>query len=101
MTCKKKFLKARKSHKRLRDVPAEYQKTAIKQARTACDVSNKYGNGNLAWRTRKKGFRSAVECNKTPRYVGNHSARLPGLGDVGLLEEQPYQWPHNWLYGAH
>ena len=96
----KEFRWARKTSPYLREVNIRYQNAAVRQARTACDVSNKYGRGNLKFRSRKRGGRTSVECGEAPKYAGNQTARLPGLGKVELLEEQPYAWPHNWLHGA-
>ena len=42
----------------------------------------------------------AVVCDISPRFVDNMHASLPGLGAIRLHEEQPYQYPHNWLHGA-
>ena len=84
----------------LQDVPALYQIAAIRQARTAADLSNKYGNGNMRFRSRRRDAHKAVECDITPNYVDNYTCTLPGLGTVRLCEEQPYQFPCHWLYDA-
>ena len=84
----------------LQDVPVLYQNAAIRQARTAADISNKYGNGNMRFRSRKRHDRMAVECDIEPKYVDNRTCTLPGLGAVRLCEEQPYQFPSHWLYDA-
>ena len=97
---RKEFRRARNTAPYLREISIQYQMAAIRQARTACDVSNKYGRGNLNFRSRKRGGRTSVECVEAPKYTGNASTMLPGLGNVELLEEQPYAWPHNWLHGA-
>ena len=56
-----------------------FQQAAIRQARTACDISNKYGNGNLKYRTRKNPLRT-VSCELPPTYVDNQTVSLPALG---------------------
>ncbi len=96
----REFAKVRRSVSWLQTVQRIYQNTAIHQARTACDISNKYGNGNLSFRSKKRDHTKAVSCDVQPRFVDNKHASLPGLGIVELCEEQPYQFPHNWLYGA-
>ena len=96
----KEFTKLRRSTPYLREVERIYQDTAIHQARTAADMSNKYGNGDLRFRTRKHGGRLAVVCDVPPRFVDNMHASLPGLGVVRMFDEQPYRYPHNWLYGS-
>lgn len=93
------FTNARQKASHLRNVERAYQNAAIHQARTAADVSNKYGSGNLAFRTQKKRD-YAVSCDIMPRFVDNSTVSLPGLGHVRLAEEQSYQFPNNWLYGA-
>ena len=50
----KKFRAHRSRTRWLQDVPVLYQHTAIRQARTAADVSHKYGNGNIKFRSRKR-----------------------------------------------
>ncbi|MYH03881.1 MAG: IS200/IS605 family element transposase accessory protein TnpB [Cenarchaeum sp. SB0675_bin_21] len=96
----REFTKVRRSVSWLQTVERIYQNTAIHQARTAADVSNKYGNGELSFRARKRDNTKAVSCDVQPRFVDNRHASLPGLGVVELCEEQPYQFPHNWLYGS-
>ncbi len=94
------FTKLRRCTPHLQEVERIYQNTAIQQARTAADVSNKYGNGKLGFRSRKRDNTKTVSCDVQPRFVDNKHASLPGLGVVELPEEQPYQFPHNWLYGS-
>ena len=96
----KEFTKLRRSTPYLREVERIYQDTAIHQAHTAADISNKYGNGDLRFRTRKHGGKLAVVCDVPPRFVDNTHASLPGLGVVRMFDEQPYRYPHNWLYGS-
>ena len=95
----KAFAAIRRATPWLRDVPAAYQYAAIHRARTAADISNKYGNGNLKYRSRKRP-NGVVECEVAPTYVDNRTASLPGLGHVRLAAEQPYQYPANWLHKA-
>ena len=95
----KEFTTLRRTTPHLRLVERAYQAAAIHQARTAADLSNKYGNGHLKYRTRKDPLRT-VECELPPTFTDNRSVSLPGLGRVTLADEQPYQWPDNWLYGA-
>ena len=95
----KEFTVLRRATPWLRDVPVRYQHAAIHRARTAADLANKHGNGNLKYRTRKNPL-GTVECEEAPTFVDNRSLSLPGLGHVILAEEQPYQYPDNWLYGA-
>ena len=95
----KEFTVLRRATPWLRGVPARYQHAAIHRARTAADISNKHGNGNLKYRTRKNPLET-VECEVAPTYVDNRSVSLPVLGRVILAEEQPYQYPDNYLYGA-
>ncbi len=96
----REFTKVRRSVQWLQTVERIYQNTAIHQARTAADVSNKYGNGELSFRSKKHDNAKAVSCDVQPRFVDNRHASLPGLGVVELCEVQPYQFPRNWLYGA-
>ncbi len=96
----REFTKVRRSVSWLQTVERIYQNTAIHQACTAADVSNKYGNGELSFRSKKLDNTQAVSCDVQPRFVDNKHASLPGLGVVELPEEQPYQFPHNWLYGS-
>ena len=95
----KEFTALRRATLHLRLVERAYQAAAIHQARTAADLSNKHGNGHLKYRTRKDPLRT-VGCELPPTFTDNRSVSLPGLGRVGLADEQPYQWPDNWLYGA-
>ena len=95
----KEFTILRQSTPHLQHAERSFQNTAIRQARTAADLSNRRGSGNLKYRTRKRPGR-AVECDVAPTFVGNQEASLPGLGRVRLAEEQPYAWPDNWLHGA-
>ena len=95
----KEFTILRRATPWLRDVPVKYQYAAIRRARTASDVSNKYGNGNLKYRTRKNPL-GTVEGDIAPTFVDNRSLSLPSLGRATLAEEQPYRYPDNWLYGA-
>ena len=96
----KEFTKVRRAAEHLRASERIYQNTAIRQARTAADLSNRYGNGSLRFRSRKRNDTMLVACDIAPRFVDNFHASLPGIGVVRLCEEQPYQYPHNWLYGA-
>ena len=96
----KRFTKTRRATPHLQRVERIYQNTAIHQARTAADISNKYGDGNLKFRSKKRNGKMAVVCDVQPKFVNNMHASLPGLGVVRLYEEQPYQYPCNWLYGA-
>ena len=96
----KGFTKLRRSTPHLQTVARIYQNTAIHQARTAADIANKYGNGNLKFRSRKRHGTMAVVCDVQPRFVDNMHASLPGIGVVRLREEQPYRYPFHWLYGA-
>ena len=95
----KEFTALRQTTPHLRQTEQAFQQVAIHQARTAADISNKYGGGNLNYRTRKNPLKS-VSCEMSPTYVDNRTVSLPGLGRVLLAEEQPYQYPDNWLYGA-
>ena len=95
----KEFTTIRQATPHLRQTERLFQNTAIHQARTACDISNRYGDGNLKYRTSKKPLRT-VGCELAPTYVGNRAVSLPGLGRVSLAEQQPYQYPNNWLYKA-
>lgn len=95
----KEFAGLRRATSHLRRIGRAFQMAAIHQARTACDISSKYGNGNLKYRTRKDPL-GTVECELPPTFTDNRSVSLPGLGRVALAEEQPYQYPTNWLYGA-
>ena len=95
----KEFTAIRRATPHLQPTTRAFQNTAIRQARTACDVSNKYGNGSLKYRTGKKPLRT-VGCELAPAYVDNQTLSLPGLGHVNLAEQQPYQYPDNWLYKA-
>ena len=96
----KEFTKVRRTTLWLQTVERIYQNTAIGQARTAADISNLYGNGNLKFRSRRRGGHMAVTCDVQPRFVDNFHASLPGIGVVRMCEEQPYQYPYNWLHGA-
>ena len=96
----KEFTRLRSSTPHLREVERAYLNTAIHQARTAADISNKYGNGNLKFRSRKDGDGMSVLCEVPPRFVDNMHASFLGLGIVQMWDEQPYRYPHNWLYGA-
>ena len=96
----KEFTKVRRATPWLPTVERTYQNTAIAQARTAMDISNKYGKGNLKFRSRKRDNAMAITCDAPPRFVDNTSASLPGLGVIRLDEEQPYRYPSNWLYKA-
>ena len=96
----KEFTRLRSSTPHLREVERAYLNTAIHQARTAADISNKYGNGNLKFRSRKDGDRMSVPCEVQPRFVDNMHASLPGMGIVQTWDEQPYQYPFHWLHGA-
>ncbi|MCE2508454.1 MAG: transposase [Nitrosopumilaceae archaeon] len=96
----KLFTKLRNSTPHLLEVERIYQDTAIHQARTAADISNKYGNGNLKFRSKKRGGRLSVACDIPPRFMDNMHASFPGLGTMRLYDEQPYRYPHNWLHGA-
>ena len=95
----KEFTILRRMMPHLQQTERDFQQAAIRQARTAADVSNKHGNGNLKYRTRKNPLRT-VSCEVAPTYVDNQTVSLRGLGRVRLAEQQPYQYPNNWLYGA-
>ena len=95
----KEFTTLRRATPHLQLTARTFQMAAIHQARTACDVSNKHGNGSLKYRTRKDPL-GTVECELAPTYVDNRTLSLPGLGRVTLAVEQPYQYPNNWLHGA-
>lgn len=90
----------RNSTPHLREVERIYLDTAIHQARTAADLSNRYGKGNLKFRSKKRGDRMSVACDIQPRFVDNVHASLPGLGIIQMWDEQPYKYPRNWLHGA-
>ena len=90
----------RRATPHLQAVERKYQDAAIRQARTAADISNKYGNGSLRFRSKKRNGTMAVACDVPPRFVDNMHASLPGLGVVLLCDEQPYTYPRNWLYGS-
>ena len=96
----KEFTDLRRNTPHLRDVERTYQDTAIHQARTAAGLSNKCGNGNLKFRTKRNDGGLAVVCDIPPKYVNNEHASVPGLGVVRMYEEQPYQYPNNWLNRA-
>ena len=95
----KEFTALRRATPHLQLVERAYQAVAIHRARTACDTSNRHGDGGLKYRTRKDPL-GTVECEVAPTYVDNRTASLPGLGRVRLAEEQPYQYPDNWLHKA-
>ena len=95
----KEFTILRQATPHQQQTERDFQQAAIRQARTAADVSNKHGNGNLNYRTRKNPLRT-VSCEVAPTYVDNQTASLRGLGRVRLAGEQPYQYPNNRLYGA-
>ena len=96
----KRFTKLRNSTPHLQEVERIYLDTAIHQARTAADLSNKYGNGSLRFRSRKDNDKMSVPCEVPPRFVDNMHASLPGLGIVQVWDMQPYQYPFHWLHGA-
>ena len=96
----KAFTRLRRSTPHLQGMERTYQNAAIRQARTACDVSNRYGNGDLKFRSRKHNGSMAVVCDTAPRFVDNQNVSLPGLGVVRLCEAQSYQYPHHWLHGS-
>ena len=96
----KEFTRLRRTTSHLQCVGRAYQNTAIHQARTAADISNKRGNGELGFRSRKRDQTMAVVCDMRPRFVDNMHASLPGIGVVRLRDEQSYRYPHNWLHGA-
>ena len=96
----KEFTKVRRAAEHLRASERIYQDTAIHQERTAADLSNKYGTGSIKFRSRKRNGAVTVVCDMAPRFVDNFHASLPGIGIVRLCEEQPYQYPRNWLHGA-
>ena len=96
----KEFTGLRRVTPHLQAVGRKYQDAAIHQARTAADISNKHGNGNLRFRSKKHNGTMAVACDVPPRFVDNMHASLPGLGVVRLRDEQPYTYPRNWLYGS-
>ena len=95
----KEFTALRRATPHLQRTERAFQNAAVHRARTAADLSNRYGGGNLKYRTRKNSL-GTVECEGAPTFVDNRSLSLPGLGRVILAEEQPYAWPDNWLYGA-
>ena len=90
----------RRATPHLQAVERKYQDAAIRQARTAADISNKYGNCSLRFRSKKWNGTMAVACDVPPRFVDNTHASLPGLGVVRLYDEQSYTYPRNWLYGS-
>ncbi|MBI1658636.1 MAG: transposase [Thaumarchaeota archaeon] len=94
------FTELRRSTPWLQATERVYQDAAIVDARTAADISNLYGKGNLKFRSRKKNYSMAVVCNRQPRFMDNSHASLPGIGVIRLDKEQPYQYPHNWLHGS-
>ena len=96
----KLFTKLRNSTPHLREVERIHQDTAVHQARAAADVSNKYVNGNLKFRSKKRGGRLSVTCDIPPRFVNSAHASFPGLGTIRLYDEQSYQYPHHWLHGS-
>ena len=96
----KEFTGVRRAAPHLRTAERTYQNTAIHQARAAADISNKYGNGSLRFRSRKRSGMVSIACDIPPRFVDNFHASLPGIGVVQMREEQPYQYPRNWLHGA-
>jgi putative transposase len=97
---RKRFTRVRSSTPHLREAERTYLDAAVHQARAAADTSNKCGNGGLKFRSKKHGGRLSVVCDIPPRFVDNTHASLPGLGVVQMFNEQPYQYPHNWLYGS-
>ena len=96
----KEFTKLRRSTPWLQTAERVYQNAVIHQARTAADISNKYGNGNLRFRSEKRSGKLAVVCDVSPRFVDNQSVSLPGIGAVRLNEMQPYRYPFHWLHSA-
>ena len=96
----KEFTKLRRSTPHLQCVERAYTNTAIHQARTAADLSNKYGKGSLKFRSKRRDGCIAVVCDLPPKHVNNLHASAPGLGVMRLCEEQPYQYPRNWLSRA-
>ena len=92
---RKEFTKVRRATPHLQTVETVYQAAAISKARTAADISNLYGKGNLEYRSRKENDAMAVICNVQPRFVDNFSVSLPGIGIVRLDKEQPYKYPWN------
>ena len=96
----KEFTGVRRATPHLQAVERAYQNTAIRQARTAADISNRYGNGSLKFRSKKRNDAMAVVCDMSPRFVDNMHASLAGIGAVRLCGEQPYQYPRHWLHGA-
>ena len=95
----REFTAVRRATPHLQGVERTYQNAAIRQARAAADLSLRYGNGSLRFRSKRR--RSmAVECDMGPKFVDNRTASLPGLGHIRLREEQPYQYPRHWLHGA-
>ncbi|MCE2509152.1 MAG: transposase [Nitrosopumilaceae archaeon] len=96
----KLFTKLRNSTPHLREVERIHQDTAVHQARAAADVSNKYVNGNLKFRSKKRGGRLSVTCDIPLRFVNSAHASFPGLGTIRLYDEQSYQYPHHWLHGS-
>ena len=96
----KMLTKLRSSTPHLQEVERKYLETAIRQARTAADMANKYGKGNLRFRSRKDNDKMSVPCEVPPRFVDNMHASFLGLGIIQMWNEQPYQYPHNWMHGA-
>ena len=96
----KEFTGLRRATPHLQAVERKYQNAAIRQARTAADISNEHGSGSLRFRSRKHNGTMAVACDVPPRFVDNMHASLPGLGAVRLRDEQPYTYPRNWLHGS-
>ena len=96
----KEFTRLRQTTPHLYGVRRAYQNTAIHQARTAADISNKRGSGELRFRSKKRDHSMAVVCDMRPRFVDNMHASLPGIGVVRLRHEQSYLYPRNWLHGA-
>ena len=76
----KEFAKMRRATPHMQTIEIIYQYTAIHQARTAADMSNRYGKGNLKFRSRKRGGTVSVTCDVQPRFVDNFHASLPGIG---------------------
>ena len=64
----KEFTILRRMTPHLQQTERDFQQAAIRQARTAADVSNKHGNGNLKYRTRKNPLRT-VSCEVAPTYT--------------------------------
>ena len=66
-----------------------WQNSAIMEARRAADVSFKYGNGKLKYRSRKRSSRIAVTNYGGRPEIHGDMLRLPLFGDVKLPDGLP------------